>query len=478
MIPTILKKSDRILGINERNIDYIKKYNDRSAKRVANNKIVTKEILKKADIPATKILKIVKDHNDLNNFDFSDLPRSFVIKPVNGIEGGGILIVYNTDKKGDFVCAQSKKYTQEQMLAHMQDILEGKYSHSYIPDEVLFEERVRPHKKFRPYTFKGTPDIRVIIFRRVPVMAMVRWPTEDSEGKANLAQGGVGSGIDMSTGVTTHSIKSSRTGVFTNIDHVANSRERYSGFKIPYWDRILKYAVRASVASGLGFCAVDFLIDRDLGPLVVELNARPGLSIQLANNDGLKWRLEHVKDLRIKSEAHAIRIGKDLFGGEVQEEIEAIAGKKLISVIQPIKLYSKSGKKSIVIKAKIDTGAYHSSIDTKLAKELGYGDAIRAFEAMNVPESMTSKAEAREWMEKLHDELVEKHEDIVNTHHISSSNGQSYRIAVGMKGRIGETMMNMEVNIKDRSQLKFPMLIGRRDLKDFLVDPTKQMLHV
>jgi alpha-L-glutamate ligase-like protein len=288
MIPALLKKNDRILGLNERNIEYIRRYNTHSAKLIADNKILTKRVMKKAAVPTTKIIKIVRSIDELENFDFTSLPKSFVVKPVNGVEGGGILVVYNTDKKGDFVTAQGRAFTHDMLITYMQDIMEGKYSHSYMPDHVLFEERVRPHNKFRPYTYKGTPDIRVIVFRRVPIMAMVRWPTLESEGKANFAQGAVGSGIDLATGITTHSIKGSKKGQFTPIEFVPNSRERYSGFKIPYWDKILTYAIQASVASKIGFCAVDFLIDRDLGPLVVEMNARPGLSIQLANNDGMK----------------------------------------------------------------------------------------------------------------------------------------------------------------------------------------------
>ena len=41
----------------------------------------------------------------------------------------------------------------------------------------------------------------------------------------------------------------------------------------------------------------DIVIDKNLGPLILELNARPGLSIQLANNRGLLPRLNHLKDM-------------------------------------------------------------------------------------------------------------------------------------------------------------------------------------
>ncbi|OGK14267.1 hypothetical protein A3H80_01600 [Candidatus Roizmanbacteria bacterium RIFCSPLOWO2_02_FULL_37_19] len=478
MIPNILRNKNRILGINERNFTYVRKYNSRVAALIADNKIITKEVLQKGDIPTTKIFKTIKNFKELENLDFSKLPTDFVIKPVKGVEGGGIEIIYNRDKSGHFIGTQSKRLTESGIKLFMTDILEGKFSHSYTPDQILIEERVKPHKKFRPFIYKGTPDIRVIIFRTVPIMAMIRWPTQDSNGKANLSQGAAASGVDLATGITTHTIKATKEGQIHFVDFVQNERIRYSGFKIPFWDKILTNASKASKIAGLGYCAVDFLVDKEDGPLVVELNARPGLSIQLANQDGLKWRLEQVKHLQIKSMVHAIRLGKDLFGGQVEEEIEAIAGKKLISIIQPVKLYSKSGKKSVTIKAKVDTGAFYSSLDTEIAKELGYKDAIDLFKSYNVPETMNSEKEARQWKEKLHEELLAKNPSIVNTHTISSSSGHSYRIAVELKCRIGEKPLDLEINVKDRSQLTFPMLLGRKDLKEFLIDPTKKILNV
>src|SRR3990172_4009352 len=133
MIASLLKTSDRVLGLNERNIEYVHRFNTRTATVVADNKIRTKTVLRKHDIPRTKMIKIIRSAEELEKFDFSQLPKSFVVKPVNGVEGGGILIVYNTDKNGHYVTAQSRPYTKETMLTYMQDVLEGKYSHSYQP---------------------------------------------------------------------------------------------------------------------------------------------------------------------------------------------------------------------------------------------------------------------------------------------------------------------------------------------------------
>src|SRR5690606_28440359 len=58
------------------------------------------------------------------------------------------------------------------------------------------------------------------------------------------------------------------------------------------WDVILDISSRCYELTGLGYIGVDIVLDRDLGPLVLELNARPGLAIQIANGQGLARRLE------------------------------------------------------------------------------------------------------------------------------------------------------------------------------------------
>jgi alpha-L-glutamate ligase-like protein len=467
------KNKADILGLNERNLLYVRKYNSRSAKLIADNKVITKKVLSKANIPSTKIIHIIGSKAQLNTFDFGKLPRSFVVKPANGVAGGGIIIVVNKNKDGDFIKADGGVVSPERLYLHIQTILEGKFSHKNKPDVTIFEDRIKSYRGFKDYTYRGAPDIRILLFKKVPVMAMIRWPTIDSRGKANLSEGAAASGIDIATGITTHSIKESKNGRITNIEYVAGTTIRYSGVRIPYWEAILKYSVKAAGASGLGFCAVDFLLDDNKGPLIVELNARPGLRIQLVNEDGLKGRLRQLNFIKVKSEHHAIRLGKDLFGGEVDEEIEAIAGKKVISLIQPVIIFSKSGKRQITVKAKVDTGASYSSIDTNLATKLGFRTVIKVFESYNIPAYLDTKEEALKWAKKLHKTLVRTYDDIVGTHVIKSGNGHSYRIAVLLKCSINDKLLTVEANIRDRSQLDFPMILGRNELEYFLIDPSK-----
>ncbi len=474
MILNTFKNRKKILGINERNLSYVARFNSPDAKKVADDKLLTKRVLEVAHVPTTRTIAIIRTPAQLEQFDFMTLPKSFVVKPVFGVEGGGIEIVFNRDKFGNYVSSQSSKLTEEQLRTHISHILEGRFSHSYAPDIALIEERVQPHHKFRPYIYKGTPDIRILVFRGIPTMAMIRWPTRESGGKANLSKGAVGSGIDIASGTTTHSLQEDARGTIRPIEYVVDTRTRYSGFKIPYWEKMLLYAVRAAKASGLGFAAVDFLIDREHGPLVVELNARLGLRMQITNQDGLKGRLEQIKSVVPKSEAHAIRIGKDLFGGEIEEEIEALVGKKIISLTQPVKLYNKKTHAPILIKAKVDTGAGFSSIDVKLARELGYAKVLRDFASIESPENFSTSQEAHEFAHIHTDKLIESNPDIHNLHIIKNANGISLRPAIMIKAKIEGQYYEIEVNIKDRSQLEFPMLLGKRALKDFLIDPTRK----
>lgn len=65
--------------------------------------------------------------------------------------------------------------------------------------------------------------------------------------------------------------------------------------EIPKWDTLLEIAARCYELIGLGYIGVDIVLDKDKGPLILELNARPGLSIQIANRSGLLPRLKLVE---------------------------------------------------------------------------------------------------------------------------------------------------------------------------------------
>jgi len=479
----VLKNSRRILGINERNLTYIRPYNKKKAKRIADNKLLTKKILKKANIPVPKLIASISNHAELDRFNWDKLPNSFVIKPVTGLEGGGIEIFYNRDRNGNWIKADRSKINLEELKNLARNIIDGKYSLHNSPDQVFFEERVKTHKVFKYYAYKGAPDIRIIVFNNIPIMSYVRLPTKQSDGKANLAKGAIGAAIDMATGVTTNAI----IGKSQPIETVPGTSLRFSGLKIPFWNRILRYAIEAQKATGLGFAAIDFLIDREKGPLIVELNARPGLSIQLSNRDGLKWRLEKAKGLKVKSVSQGIRLGKDLFGGEIEEEIENLTGKQVIGFIEWIYIHKKKedtykeektkrkhNKKRLKkkVKAKIDTGALLTSIDANLVAELGYKSALDHFDKFDIPEDLT-RLKAKKLIQEIGDK-IESHEDIVGKSIVHSSHGTTIRPVISIPVKISGIKIDIRANVVDRSKLIYPVIIGRRDLSQFIIDPTKK----
>ncbi len=365
----IYKNRKKVLGMNERNLEYIRPYNLKKAKNIADDKIETKEVLTtRFDIPTPQLIGVIRDKEEFANFDWSTLPKSFVLKPIHGLEGLGIEIFYNKDKQGNWITSDKRKISLENLKRHILEIMDGKYSLHNQKDGVFFEERVKIHKNFRYYAYKGAPDIRVIVFNNIPIMAMLRLPTKESNGKGNLAQGAIGAGIDLVTGRTTTAI----IGKNKIIETIPGTNLQLSGLQIPYWNKLLKIAIQAQKATGLGFAAIDFLIDRERGPLIIELNARPGLSIQLANQDGLRWRLKKAKGLHVNTINKGIRVAKDLFGGQIEEQIETISGKQVISHIEPVKVIGDN--KKIISLALIDTTRRSTHIYYKLAQQIGLID--------------------------------------------------------------------------------------------------------
>jgi hypothetical protein len=297
-------------------------------------------------------------------------------------------------------------------------------------------------------------------------MAMIRIPTKESDGKANLHLGGIGIGIDMATGVTTNAIMRERF-----IDTIPGTEISLSGIRIPYWNTILDIAIRTADITKLGFTGIDIAIDRDAGPVVLEANARPGLAIQIANLAPLKERLQKVKGLKVKTVKRAIRLAKDLFGGEIEEEIEEITGRQVIGLIEEITLFGKDDQQQKV-QAKIDTGAGKTSIDENLAIALGYGDVLHHMQTFNI-KPVLSLDEINTLSKKKIWKKIEEHPDIVGVSKVRSSHGYSYRPIIYIKVKVGDEIFETKANIIARQDLKYSIILGENSLKRFIIDPRK-----
>jgi len=318
--------SSKILGMNARNRLYLI-YNNKRGRKIADSKLLTKKRLLKAGLPVPEVLKIFKTPEDVFNFDWTKLPESFVLKPVSGFGGQGIVIVRNKAKwAGEWWTMGGEKIDIPALRLHALDILAGQYSLHNFPDWAFVEERIKIARIFRKYAFRGTPDVRVIVFNKVPVMAMLRLPTKESAGKANLHQGAIGVGIDLATGITNHAVC---RGKF--LRYIPGTKRKVNGIKLPYWNTILTLAAKAQEAvPELGYVGVDIVYDKAHGPMILELNARPGLEIQNANLTPLKRRLERVEGLEVLNAEHGVRIAKALFAGRYADRVMAEEGVKII----------------------------------------------------------------------------------------------------------------------------------------------------
>mgnify|MGYP000853210427 FL=1 len=464
------KNSRKLLGMNARNLDFVRPFNRRRGMKIADQKLLCKRILTRSKLPVSALIGKIRSREELENFDWTTLPASFALKPNRGFGGEGILVVYARKKNRPdaWIKANGGIVTIEDLKTHIQNILDGSFSLSNTPDIAFFEERLKLLKLFKPYSYKGIPDIRVIVFNRIPVMAMLRLPTRASDGKANLQQGAIGVGIDLATGTTTSAIM----GKGQIIESVPGTRLPLSGIKIPYWKQILTMAVEAQSISSLGFLGADIAIDRDQGPVILELNARPGLSIQLANFAGLKERLDRVRGINIKTVERGVRLGRNLFGGEIEEEIEEISGRRVIGCIEKVKLIGKNGKE-VTAEAKIDTGADSTSIDTELAKQLGFEDVISFFSSIPKPTS-SERSDLKKVSEEYDTTYLSAHPDLKGIAFTYSSNGFTMRPKVDLSFVLDTMEIPARASIIDRSHLEYPVIIGRRNLSKFLVDVNKK----
>lgn len=459
-----------VLGMNARNLHYVRPLNRARARYVADHKDVSKRVLERAGVPVPRLLGRIRSVAELEAFDWASLPSSFVVKPNRGFGGGGIKVLFGRAKgRSDaWVTASRAVLASADLAVHMREILEGHFSLAGTPDTVIIEERLTLLKLFRPYAYRGIPDVRVIVYNGVPVMAMLRLPTRESDGKANLQQGAVGVGIDIARGITTTAIQ----GKGKVIEYAPGTRMLLSGIRIPHWDEILRLSVVAQRASGLGFLGADVAIDRERGPVFLELNARPGLSIQIANMAGLKGRLERVADLKIKTVRRGIAVGKNLFGGEIEEEIEGLSGKRVIGGVEKVTFTGVDGQE-IIVEAKVDTGAHSSSIDRQLARDLGFGATLDAFDVVDLsPYRLEPENE-----ETIKRDIMRRYGHVVpglaDVAVVFAASGASIRPVVALRMTIDTVGIDAKVNIVDRGNLTYPAIVGKRNLRKFLVDVSK-----
>ncbi len=285
-------RSKGIMGMNKRNHAYIGRYNDRSKYPLVDDKLKTKLIAQQAGATVPKLIGTVSNQGDVKHIHdmVKDWP-GFVIKPARGSGGKGILVI-TSHKDGVYTKPSGSTITKEDVERHVSNALAGLFSLGGKNDVAVVENLIKFDDCFDGFSYEGVPDVRIIVFKGYPVMAMMRLSTAASDGKANLHQGAVGVGIDIATGKAARAVQFNRP-----ITHHPDTGKDLSTLQVPHWERLLTLAASAWEMTGLGYMGTDMVLDKEEGPMVLELNARPGLAIQIANGAGLLPRLQHVENL-------------------------------------------------------------------------------------------------------------------------------------------------------------------------------------
>lgn len=300
-----------VLGMNRRNVSYISRYNARANYPLVDDKLKTKLIAHKMGLEVPELKHVIRAQHEIEEIGaVLDALDSFVIKPAQGSGGKGILVIKARTAEG-FEKSSGDVVSLGDVKRHLTNIISGLHSLGGRTDVAIVEALVETTDAFERLSVEGVADIRLIVFRGFPVMGMLRLATHASDGKANLHQGAVGVGLDIGSGRAIAAVQHNRL-----MGSHPDTGEDLNRIAVPDWQRLLTLAARCYEATRLGYVGCDIVIDRNRGPLLLELNARPGLSIQIANGAGLLPRLRRVEalDSPFMTPAERVQLAMRWFG--------------------------------------------------------------------------------------------------------------------------------------------------------------------
>ncbi len=301
-----------ILWINARNLHYINKFNKEKEIWLANNKLKTKNFLSKFWIPLGDTYTVINSKKSLREFDFLSLQeKEFIVKPNKWSKWRWIakVKVFSDPKNiNELIFLMNwKNINKKDFIRHMDEILDWVHSW-WDKDSILIEELLTWWEGFEKYCKYWLADIRVIVFHLVPIAAMIRVPTEKSWWRANLAQGGLGLWLNITSWIV-------ETAYLNSIIYNKNfpgSLEEFEKDPLPYWDSILSYSSHIQFFVNLWYLALDWVITENW-PKLLEINARAWLEIQNVCWMPLMERLNRIKNLKIKEPDKGFEICKTLF---------------------------------------------------------------------------------------------------------------------------------------------------------------------
>lgn len=358
-------KNHGVLGINARNLLYHFALNKKHGIKMADDKLKTKSFLSARGINVPKLLGKISKQSEIEKFDFDSLPNTFVLKPNRGYGGEGILVLKRAKEGNGFEKINGTPISLADIKAHISDILEGRFSLGGFSDEAFFEQRLMLHHSLSHLVpYGGLPDVRIIFYNQVPAMAMLRLPTKTSGGTANVHNGGVGVGIDLATGKTTYATQYNK--FIDEIPDVGPS----AGIEIPFFDEMLLMGAKIQNSVALGYLAVDIVPDENTGPTLLEMNARAGLMVQVANRHALRKRLARIKGIKVGSPEKGVQIGKDLFAEKKSHKAreEKKDERAVVGLLENVEILLPHGSLRVV--ARIAPDSERTYLDAGILREL------------------------------------------------------------------------------------------------------------
>lgn len=279
-----------VLGMNARNYNIISRLNDRRLYPLVDDKVKTKVLAGKAGINTPRLIGVIEYQHQVKDFiKIVEGCPQFVIKPAHGSGGKGVLVISHWEGQR-FFTASGKELGFQDVFRHISNTLSGLFSLGGQYDVAVIEEMVNFSDMFKDFSYQGVPDVRIIVYKGYPAMSMMRLATAESGGRANLHQGAVGVGLDIQSGKTLQAVMHNLP-VSVHPDTKADLKS----LVVPFWREHLLIGAKAYEMTGLGYLGADIVLDKNRGPMMLELNARPGLAIQIANGHGLMSVIKKIE---------------------------------------------------------------------------------------------------------------------------------------------------------------------------------------
>ena len=149
--------------------------------------------------------------------------------------------------------------------------------------------------------------------------------------------------------------------------------------------------------------------------------------------------------------------------------------KRTLGLVETAKL-KLPHKKTLSVKGKIDTGAYRTAIDVSLAKKMGFEKTWRCFNKYCPKLKITRrnyKTIQKMIKTKYKDKLLEKCPGLENVKVVPATNGFSIRPYIKIQYYLKNKKITSVASITRRQHMQFLMLIGKEDLKGFIIIPEK-----